>query len=382
MINQVAIVGIGTTGFRATTPDVSYRELTYEAAKKAYLDCGISPKEIGAFVATSEDFLEGYSISDEYSPDQLGAVLKPIYTVPGDFIQSLGSGVMMVLSGLYDIVVVQALSKASNMLTKPYMIEFAMDPLYARQLRELPDYVAGLDMARYMFDTGTTKEDCAQVVVKNRRNAMFNPYAAHGCDLSLDYVMSAEPVSYPLGELDISQHCDGAVVVVLARGDVAPSLTKKPIWIRGISWISDTPNLERMEWGKANYAQLAAKKAYAMAGIKSPRTEIDFAEINDEFSYKELMHMEALGLCNPGEARHLVRDGFTEIDGGLPVNTMGGVMGVGNAFEANGAHLVLSTVLQLRGEAGRNQLKDVHTGLAMSWRGIPTNTGAVVILSN
>lgn len=382
MHQEVAIVGIGTTGFRATTPDVSYRELTYEAAKKAYLDAGIEPKDVGAFVATSEDFLEGYSIADEYSPDQLGAVLKPIYTVPGDFIQSLGSGVMMVLSGLYDIVVVQALSKASNMLTKPYMIEFAMDPLYARQLREHPDYVAGLDMARYMYETGTTKEDCAAVVVKNRRNAMFNPYAGHPCDLSIDYVLASEPVSYPLSELDISQCSDGAVVVVIAKGEVARALTKKPVWIRGISWMSDTPNLEKMEWGRAVYAQLAADKAYQMAGIKSPRSEIDFAEINDEFSYKELQHMEALRLCSPGEARYLVRDGVTQITGALPINTMGGCLGVGNAFEANGAHLVLSVVLQLRGEAGRNQLPKAHTGLALGWRGIPTNTGAVVILSN
>jgi acetyl-CoA C-acetyltransferase len=91
MSKRVAIIGIGTTGFRATTPDVSYRELTYEAAMKAYLDAGVEPKDIGSFVSTAEDFFEGYSIADEYSPDQVGAVLRPIYTVPGDFIHSLAS---------------------------------------------------------------------------------------------------------------------------------------------------------------------------------------------------------------------------------------------------------------------------------------------------
>ena len=83
MEKRVGIVGIGTSGFRATTPDVSYRELTYEAATKAYLDAGIGPDDVGSFVATSEDFLEGYSIADEYSPDQLGGVLKSVHTVPG-----------------------------------------------------------------------------------------------------------------------------------------------------------------------------------------------------------------------------------------------------------------------------------------------------------
>jgi acetyl-CoA C-acetyltransferase len=382
MKQEIAVIGVGTTGFRATTPDLSYRELTYEAAKKAYLDAGVEPKEIGAFVATSEDFCEGYSISDEYSPDQLGAVLKSIYTVPGDFIQSMGSGVMMLMSGLYDIVAVQGLSKASNMLTKPYLIDFALDPIYNRPLKEHSDYIAGMEMNRYFYETGATREQCAQVVVKNKRNAMFNQYAGHGCDLTIDYVMQSEMVSYPLSELDISPYSDGAVVIVMARGEAARSLSDRPIWVRGIAWCSDTPGLETRNWGKAVYAQLAADRAYKMAGIRSPRSEIDFAEINDEFSYKELQHLEALRLCNSGEGGQLTMDGNTEITGNLPVNPSGGCLGVGNLGDCNGGQKILDVVLQLRAEAGRNQLSDVSTGLAMSWRGLPTTTGAVAILSN
>lgn len=382
MNQEIAVVGIGTTGFRATTPDLSYRELTYEAAKKAYLDAGVEPKEIGAFVATSEDFCEGYSIADEYAPDQLGAVLRPIYTVPGDFLQSMGSAVMMLKSGLYDMVAVQGLSKASNMLTKAYLTDFALDPVYNRPLKEHSDYIAGMEMNRYLYETGTTREQCAQVVVKNRRNAMFNPLAGHGCDLSLDYVMASEMVSHPLTELDISQYADGAVVIVLAKGELARSLSEKPIWVRGIGWCSDTPGLETRDWGKAVYARLAADMAYKMAQINSPRSEIDFVELNDEFSYKELQHLEALRLCNPGDAGPMTIDGVTEISGSLPVNPSGGCLGVGNLLECNGGQKVLEAVLQLRGEAGHNQLSDVSTGVAMSWRGLPTTTGAVAILSN
>jgi acetyl-CoA C-acetyltransferase len=382
MKREIAIVGIGTTGFRATTPDLSFRELTYEAAKKAYIDAGLEPKEIGAFVATSEDFCEGYSIADEYAPDQLGAALRPIYTVPGDFIQSLGSGVMMLRSGLYDIVAVQGLSKASNMITKSYLTDFALDPVYNRPLKEHSDFIAGLEMNRYLYETGTTRQQCAKVVVKNKRNAMFNPLAGHGCDLTLDYVMEAPMVSYPLSELDISPYSDGAVVVVMATGEAARALSKKPIWVRGVGWCSDTPGLETRDWANAVYAQMAGDMAYRMAGISSPRSEIDFVEISDEFSYKELQHMEALRLCSPGEAGRLTIDGLTEISGQTPVNPSGGCLGVGNLLECGGAQKVLDTVLQLRGEAGRNQIENVNTGLAMSWRGLPTTTGAVVILSN
>lgn len=382
MTKEIAIIGVGTTGFRATTPDLSYREMTYEAAQKAYMDAGVEPKEIDAFVATSEDFCEGYSIADEYSPDQLGAVLQSIYTVPGDFIQSMGSGVMMLRSGLYSIVAVQGLSKASNMITKSYLADFALDPLYNRPLKQHSDFIAGMEMSRYCYETRTTREQCARVVVKNKRNAMFNPLAGHGCDLTLEYVMDSSIVSFPLSELDISPYSDGAVVIVMATAETAMALSDNPIWVRGIGWISDTPGLETREWGKAVYAEMAGDMAYKMAGIRSPRSEIDFVEINDEFSYKELQHLEGLRLCGPGEAGRLTTDGVTEISGELPVNPSGGCLGVGSLLECTGGQKVLDVVLQLRGEAGQNQLHDMTTGLAMSWRGLPTTTGAVAILSN
>jgi len=382
MSKRVAIVGIGTTGFRATTPDVSYRELTYEAAAKAYLEAGIEPKDVDAFVATSEDFLEGYSIADEYCPDQLGAVLRPIYSITGDVIHSLASAYMMILSGVGNIMVVQGLSKASNMLTLSDMVTFAMDPIYNRPLRESPHAVAGMEMARFMYETGTTREQIAKVVVKNKRNALANDLAAHGVLINLDYVLNSAVVSYPLTHMDISPHSDGAVVMVLAEEETAKALSKKPIWVRGIGWCSDTPGLETRNWAEATYAQMAAEMAYKMAGIRYPRKEIDFAEVNDEFSYKELQHLESMRICRKGEAGPLTEIGGTEISGEFPVNPSGGCLGVGNLFELNGGHVVLEVVRQLRGEAGKNQLKNVTTGLAQSWRGVPTTTGTVAILSN
>ncbi len=382
MSKRVAIVGIGTTGFRATTPDVSYRELTYEAATKAYLEAGIEPKDVDAFVATSEDFFEGYSIADEYCPDQLGAVLRPIYTVTGDVIHSLASAYMMILSGVGKIMVVQGMSKASNMLTLSDMVTFAMDPIYNRPLKESPNAVAAMEMARFMYETGTTREQIARVVVKNKRNALTNDLAAHGVLIHMDYVLNSEIVSYPLTRMDISPHSDGAVVMVLAEEETAKALSEKPIWIRGIGWCSDTPGLETRNWGEAIYAQIAAEMAYKMAGIRYPRKEIDFAEVNDEFSYKELQHLEAMRICRKGEAGPLTEIGGTEISGEFPVNPSGGCLGVGNLFELNGGHVVLEVVRQLRGEAGKNQLKNVTTGLAQSWRGVPTTTGTVAILSN
>ena len=138
MTKRVAIVGVGTTGFRPITPDVSYRELIFDAARKAYSDAGIEPSEIDGFVTAAEDFIEGYSIADEYCPDQIGAVLKPTHTVPGDFIQAMATGVMMIMTGAFKTVAIESHSKASNIKNVDEVTGFAMDPVYNRPLRESP----------------------------------------------------------------------------------------------------------------------------------------------------------------------------------------------------------------------------------------------------
>ena len=382
MVKRVAIIGVGATGFRPITPDVSFRELIFEAARKAYTDAGLEPDEIGGFITAAEDFQEGYSIADEYCPDQIGAVLRPTQTIPGDFIQAMATGYMMIMTGAFKTVAVEAHSKASNVKNIGELLGFAFDPVYNRPLRETPHAVAGLEMTRYMFETCTSSMSCAEVVAKNMGNAMHNPYAAFGAEIDAHDVLNSEPVSLPLHRLDIAQHADGAVVVVLADGETARSLTDMPIWIEGVGWCSDTPTLEMRDWGEAAYAQLAADMAYRMAGIANPAADIDFFEICDEYSFKELQHMEALRLCMPGEAAHLVETGVTAITGELPVNVSGGALGVGHLFEASGAHKILELVEQLRGEAGTRQIPEVEVGLAQTWRGVPTATGAVAILSN
>ncbi len=382
-MRDAAIVGIGCTGFKSITPDMSYKEIMFEAATRAYEDAGVNPRrDIDCFVTCAEDYWEGFSIFDEFVPDQLGAVLKHLFTVSADGLYGVATAYMLIRTGQFDTVAVEAHSKASDILTFADIVVFAVDPIYNRPLGGHPYYIAGLEMNRYFHETGSTKEQCAQVVAKNKKNALHNPYAAHGANLTVDDILESEPLFYPLSRLDVSPLADGCVVTVLASDRVAEKLTDTPIWIRGVGWNSDTPRLETRDWGRAVYTELAADMAYKMAGIRNPLDEIDFAEIDDMFSYKELQNMEALRLCGRGEAGGLAEEGITCRDGDLPVNSSGGLLGVGYALEASGLQKLLEVVLQLRGEAGKRQIPDVETGLAQVWRGIPTTSGAVAILSN
>ncbi|MDH7485967.1 MAG: acetyl-CoA acetyltransferase [Anaerolineae bacterium] len=382
MSNRVAIVGIGYTGFRPLTPEVSYKELMYEAAVRAYEDAGINPRrDVDSFVTVAEDFIEGTSIFDEYTPDQLGGMLKPNVTIPGEGIHGLATAYMQIASGIADVVAVEGHSKASNVLTLPWITAYALDPVLNRPLAAHPLFVAGLEMNRYLHETGATREQCAMVVAKNKRNGLYNPAAAYGAAISPDDVLHSEMLSYPLTRLDASFHADGAIVLVLAAEEVAEALTDIPIWIRGIGWCNDSPSLENRAWARAIYAEEAGRMAYEMAGIGNPRQEIDFAEIDDAFSYKELQHLEALRFCRFGEAGLITEEGMTGPDGDLPVNVSGGSLGCGHLLDASGLARVVEVVLQLRGEAGPRQLDGVETGLAFGWRGVPTTSGAVAILS-
>ena len=378
---RVAIVGVGYTTLRSMTPEVSFRELIFEAAVKAYADAGIKPQDVSTFVSITEDYTEGTAIADEYVPDQLGAVLKPVHTVTSDGITGLASLVMQLETEQLEIAVIEGHSKASNIAHPAHIEAFALDPIYARPLGFHPNYVAGLEMRAFLAETGNTERHAASVVAKNRRNALRNPLAAYPADLTADDVLASRMEADPLKQGEIASYADGAIVIVLARESALPRTGGRPIFINGIGWSQHTPNIEERELHRAVYAEKAAEMAYRLAGISNPTSEIDFAEVDDRFSYKELQHLEALRLAPPGESGRLLEEGTFASDGDLPVNASGGHLGNGYTHDMSGLRSVLEVVLQLRGEAGQRQLPDVRVGLAQSWRGIPTATGGVAVLT-
>ncbi len=383
MTRRVAIVGVGWSGFRPITPDLSYKELAFEAATRAYADAGIDPRrDVQGFVTAAEDYHEGTSIFDEYTPDQLGAALRPMHTIAGDGLHALAAAYMQAASGLMNVVVVEAHSKVSNILSLEHITAFALDPVIERPLAAHPSFVAGLEMQALLSAGRFTPAQVAAVVVKNKRNALANPNASFAADVQLRDVLDSAPLAEPVTKLMAAPHADGCVVMVLAGEDTARGLRGKPAWIRGLGWANDTPALDSRAWSEARYARKAGEMAYRAAGIRSPRREIDFAEIDDSFAHKELVHLEALNLARQGEAGAWTAEGGTQRSGEFPVNPSGGSLGVGSLLDATGLAHALEVVLQLRGEAGARQLSKANTGLALAWRGLPTTGGVAAVFSN
>ena len=381
MSDRVAIVGVGFTALQPSTPHLSFKELTFEAAQKAYLDAGIQPSDVDSFVTCAEDLNEGLSIFDEYTPDQLGAVQKPMHTLTQDGLHGIADALMQIRSGIAEIVVVEAHSKASNIETPEWVVDYALDPVYSRPLGFSPHAIAGLEMNVFLHETGISAEHCAQVAAKNRSNALRNPVAAYPLALTPMSVESSPYVAYPLREAEIAQRADGCAVVILANEKKTQSVQSRPVWVCGVGFANDSATLESRDWVRADYVRIAAESAYRQASIRNPREEIGLFEVDDAYAYKELQHLIALGLFpQAAEAGRFVERGETKPDGKMPVNVSGGALGMGLPLEANGLYRVVELVLQLRRQAGTRQLPDVRVGLAQSWRGLPTTSGAVVIL--
>lgn len=356
MARRVAILGIGAVPARAATPEVSYRELTFQAAQAAYADAGIRHTDVESVVCCEEDFHEGVSISDEYTPDQLGAVLRSVETTTGDGLHGIAMAALQVASGLFDVVVVESHSKASNIRTFDHVTAFALDPLWTRPLGLHPDFIAGLEMARFLHEARATEEICARVVAKNRANALRNPRAAYGASISAEDVLHSPVTFSPLRELHSARRADGGAVVVVGSEERARK-SPHPVWILGTGWCNDTSSLASRPWGGDGAIEKAAKLAYGEAGIRNPKKEIDYVEVDDLYAHRELLSLRALGLQGTR----------------APVNDSGGSLGVGHLLDCTGLYRLAACVDAVR--SGR-----AKKALAQSWRGVPTTSVAVTLL--
>src|SRR5437773_8000881 len=336
---RVGIIGVGMTAFRPSTPEYSWKELMFEAACRAHADAGVDPRaEVDSFVTCAEDYCEGFGIFDEFTPDQIGGALRPVCTVTGDGLQGLANAFMQIQTGLIDIAVVEAHSKASDVLTRDGITEHALDPIWNKPLGAHPFIVAGLEADSYLRETRTSPKALAAVVAKNRTNALRNSLAAYAAHVDARQVLASEERFAPLRALDISSPADGCVVLVLASESAARRRRADPVRFPGVGWASDSPTLETRDRAQAVCAQPAAQLHYRLAKVRRAPTEIDFAEVDDRFSYKELQHLEAIGLVKKGEAGRNVVKGEYAPDGSLPGNASGGSLGCGNVFEAARLH--------------------------------------------
>jgi acetyl-CoA acetyltransferase len=242
-----------------------------------------------------------------------------------------------------------------------------------------------LETVKYMERTGATEEDISLVTVKNRKNASLNPHARFQTPVTLEEVMGSRMVAPPLRLFHCCPLADGAAVAIVCSRNKLRSLSRA-VRVRAAVLRTATYKEEYVPGGiigsvkfpaPVNLVKASAREAYETSGYGPD--DIDVVQAYDTVSSSELWDLEELGFCGEGQAPGLLRDGVFDIDGKLPVNSDGGLMGRGHPMGATALAQIIEVATQLRGEAGPRQVKHARIGLTHAMGSGPNNT--VTILS-
>ena len=189
--------------------------------------------------------------------------------------------------------------------------------------------------------------------------------------------MKAPMIAWPLGLYDCCGVTDGAAASILCPAEEAKNYRDDYVTIKGFG-ISTSPG-----WGKErddydftywDATEAAARQAYAEAGIKNPRKELDMVELHDCFSIAELIASESLFLCEYGKYKQEFTDKRAYYrDGEMPVNVSGGLKSFGHPIGASGAREAYEIYKQIQGkvEEPSRQIKNAHLGLSHNQGGHP-----------
>ena len=228
------------------------------------------------------------------------------------------------------------------------------------------------------------KEILAMISVKSHHNGALNPKAHLRREVTLEDVINAPIVAWPLGLYDCCGVSDGAAAAIVVKADRAKDFRSDSVNIKALQISADSG--ESMMYTDydlvhVNTTTVAAARAYEEAGIKNPREEVGVMEVHDCFSITELVTMEDLQISPRGKAPIDVENGLFDLGGKIPCQPSGGLKCFGHPIGASGLRMVYEIYKQIQGKSGDRQVKDPKYGLTHNLGGAPhRNVVSVCIL--
>jgi len=380
-MRDVAVIGIGCTPFGEKW-NSSFRHLFVEAGSLALEDANIAGEQIDSM------YVGNMSAGRFVEQEHIGALIADYaglasHHIPATRVEAACSSgglafrqaVISVASGIEDIVVAAGVEKMTDVASGA-----SVDTLAGAADREWEGFVGAtfpglyaMIATAYMDRYPLSREQLAQVAVKNHYNGARNPIAQFRQEITVDTVVNSTLVADPLRLFDCSPITDGAAAVVVAPLERAREFTDTPVRVLATAQASDTITLhDRRDICTLDASVAAGRWAFEMAGLS--QKDIDLVEVHDCFTIAEICAIEDLGFCKKGEAGALTEQGITALGGDLPVNTSGGLKACGHPVGATGIKQVCEIVQQLRGEAGKRQVDGAEIGMAHNVGG----TGATV----
>jgi acetyl-CoA C-acetyltransferase len=242
-----------------------------------------------------------------------------------------------------------------------------------------PNAQAALLMRRYMHQYQVSHDSFAGFPITAHTNALTNPHAMYHSALSLETYQNADSVSDPLTMFDIAPVADGAAAVILTQPDVLPAHYTHPlVKITGSSLVTDRLAIhDRADPLAFEAARKSIERACRQAGILPG--DVDLFELYDSYSIYAALALEAGGMAKRGEGWKLALDGRMSREGELPVATFGGLKARGNPGGATGIYQAVEATLQLRSQAGSNQVAGARRALIQCLAG-PASSAATHVL--
>lgn len=364
-MTNVYIHGIGMTRF-GTFIEKSMKELLIAACLEALKDAG-NPKVDAVYVG---NFMGGSICNQEILgaivANELGLGPVPTAKVEGACASggiAIRQGIMGILSGEYDTVLVAGVEKMKHASTADvtHAINAAMDNDSNEKLAGLtfPGFF-GVLANRYFHETGASKEHLAMVALKNREHAVNNPLAQFQKAATFEEIMNARMITSPLGLFDCSPMTDGAAALVISKN-------KSNVHIRSSAQSSGPTQMQDADDLLSIPAiRESGKLAYEKAGV-GPE-DIDVVEIHDCFSMTEIIAIEELCFFEKRQGWIAVQEGKTKSTGIRPVNPSGGLLSRGHPIGATGIAQIYDLVRQLRGTAS-NQVAGARLALSQNLGG-------------
>lgn len=376
MSNEIVILGAGMHPWGKWGKN--FVEYGVKAARDALKESGVAWKDI-QFVSGAATIRNGYpgQVAGATFAQALGwqgAEVNTSYAACASGSQALAAARAKILSGQCEVALVVGADTTPKGFLAPAKGDRPDDPDWVRFRLGItnPTYF-GLYARRRMEMFGDTQDDFALVKIKNAANGFENPYSRYKKKFTAEDIAASPMVADPLRLMDICATSDGGAALVvcseayakkMGRSDavkIAAISTATPTFASSVIEMPDIATDSAAAADAISYRPTIAKKAYEEAGI-GPK-DVSLAEVYDLSTALELDWMEDIGLCEPGEATHLLRKGETQVNGSLPINASGGLGSFGEAVPAQALFQVCELNWQLSGRAGARQVANPKVGI-------------------
>ncbi|QIB53181.1 thiolase family protein [Pseudomonas sp. OIL-1] len=357
MMEDIAIIGVGMHRF-GRTDGVSGQVQGAHAVREALKDAGVSWDQVGVAYGGSQDAGNADALSNH-----LGLTGLPFVNVANGCAtggSALASVVAALRSGMSDIGVAVGFDKHPRGAFNPRPADWGLEDWYGETGLMLTTQFFALKTQRYLHEHGISEDALVRIAQRAFQNGALTPHAWRQRALSYEEIAESMPVNLPLRKYMFCNPAEGGAALVLCRASEAHRYTDRPVLVRAA--VMRTRHHGSFEVFSPSLAAEAApaptvtasRAAYEEAGV-GPE-DINVIQLQDTDSGSEIIHLAENGFCEHGEQEYLLRQGETNIDGRLPVNTDGGCLANGEPVGASGLRQVIEVCLQLRQQAGARQV--------------------------